>query len=289
MGIRFYCPECQNRLHVKSFLAGKRGVCPKCGAKVDIPTESELADDEKELDASPAVQPAARETGQHVSAPTATLETKTRPRTNAQTTVPAAGAPKKEFSTPPISAKFPSETPQPVGQTAAPKHAPSKPAPSKPATSKPASSTRQPVVPGGTPMDALQEAPQSVWYVRPPSGGQFGPARAEVMQRWIDEGRVTSDSYVWRDGWPDWRLASDALPSLAGPAPQATTAASARPATSPTAIVPAQSIPPTTAATLLRYQKKKRSRRGIWTAAVVLLSVLAMVLIVLLVLVLRRT
>jgi hypothetical protein len=37
MGIRFNCPS-GHKLHVKSFLAGKRGVCPKCGAKFVIPS-----------------------------------------------------------------------------------------------------------------------------------------------------------------------------------------------------------------------------------------------------------
>jgi hypothetical protein len=36
MGIRFQCPN-GHRLHVKTFLAGKRGICPQCGAKFTIP------------------------------------------------------------------------------------------------------------------------------------------------------------------------------------------------------------------------------------------------------------
>lgn len=41
MGIRFKCPN-GHALHVKSFLAGKRGVCPKCGTSVQIPAEQDL-------------------------------------------------------------------------------------------------------------------------------------------------------------------------------------------------------------------------------------------------------
>lgn len=41
MGIRFSCPN-GHKLNVKTFLAGKRGVCPQCGAKFVIPTLSEL-------------------------------------------------------------------------------------------------------------------------------------------------------------------------------------------------------------------------------------------------------
>ena len=39
MGIRFYCPQ-GHKLNVKSFLAGKVGVCPHCDARVQIPFTS---------------------------------------------------------------------------------------------------------------------------------------------------------------------------------------------------------------------------------------------------------
>src|SRR6187402_765894 len=40
MGIKFHCPN-GHKLNVKAFLAGKKGVCPKCGTKFRIPAESE--------------------------------------------------------------------------------------------------------------------------------------------------------------------------------------------------------------------------------------------------------
>jgi hypothetical protein len=40
MGIRFSCPN-GHKLNVKDHLAGKRGVCPSCGAKFVIPAASE--------------------------------------------------------------------------------------------------------------------------------------------------------------------------------------------------------------------------------------------------------
>jgi len=36
MGIRFSCPN-GHKLHVKAFLAGKRGICPHCGAQFRVP------------------------------------------------------------------------------------------------------------------------------------------------------------------------------------------------------------------------------------------------------------
>ncbi|MHC4400097.1 MAG: DUF4339 domain-containing protein [Planctomycetota bacterium] len=67
-------------------------------------------------------------------------------------------------------------------------------------------------IPGGA--DPLAEAPGAVWYVRPPGGGQFGPAAGDVMKTWIAEDRVSPDSLVWREGWPDWQKASDVFPQL---------------------------------------------------------------------------
>ncbi|MDO4569476.1 MAG: DUF4339 domain-containing protein [Planctomycetia bacterium] len=48
MGIRFYCPN-GHKLNVKEFLAGQRGICPRCNAKVDIPFESTRAPGTKDL------------------------------------------------------------------------------------------------------------------------------------------------------------------------------------------------------------------------------------------------
>lgn len=42
MGIRFLCPACEKKIHVKDHQAGLRGFCPKCGARVDIPLHSTL-------------------------------------------------------------------------------------------------------------------------------------------------------------------------------------------------------------------------------------------------------
>ena len=56
---------------------------------------------------------------------------------------------------------------------------------------------------------AIREAPQAVWYVRPPGGEQYGPAEAYVFHGWLQDHRIGADSLVWRDGWPQWQLAGD--------------------------------------------------------------------------------
>lgn len=62
--------------------------------------------------------------------------------------------------------------------------------------------------------DPLAEAGNVVWYVRPPTGGQFGPATADIMRNWIAEGRVSADTLVWREGWRDWQEASEVFPQF---------------------------------------------------------------------------
>lgn len=58
---------------------------------------------------------------------------------------------------------------------------------------------------------SLLDDPDAVWYVRPPSGGQYGPASGDMLRTWIVEARVTGNSLIWRDGWAQWRTASDVL------------------------------------------------------------------------------
>jgi hypothetical protein len=66
------------------------------------------------------------------------------------------------------------------------------------------------------PPDPIAEAPEMIWYIRPPSGGQFGPAPGDLMRSWMSEGRVSADSLVWREGWRDWQEAGTVFPKLRG-------------------------------------------------------------------------
>ena len=164
MGIKFRCPGCDKKLHVKAFLAGKRGVCPHCGAKVRIPKESRST-------------PAEGSSDQHLADATKAAD-------------------------------------RAVGAHAATAHTPGAPA-AKAAVAKPVqpAASRAASTPRGV-ADPIGEAPEAVWYVRPPSGGQYGPADGEIMRRWLDEGRVGADSLVWREGWPDWKTATSVFASL---------------------------------------------------------------------------
>ena len=63
-------------------------------------------------------------------------------------------------------------------------------------------------------VDPIGESPASNWYVRPPTGGEFGPADGHLMQQWLTEGRVGSNALVWREGWRDWHVALSVFPFL---------------------------------------------------------------------------
>lgn len=168
MGIKFRCPACEKKLHVKSFLAGKRGVCPKCGAKVRIPLAS--------VGTSPA----------------GSLEDAV-PLEEAQSAAVDDAAVLEG-----VASAVASERVRAVSAAASDSHA--------------ASSGVRP----SSVHDPIAEAPDAVWYVRPPTGGQFGPADATIMRRWLAEGRVGADALVWREGWPEWKSAGPVFPSFAG-------------------------------------------------------------------------
>ncbi len=224
MGIKFHCPN-GHKLNVKSFLAGKKGVCPKCGAKMRIPTASEPAlghsefvDSELDEEEGDASQHPAKSNG--------------------------SGA----VAAPAISAATTAE--HGAGAAAAD--------------------------------DPIAEAPAAIWYVRPPSGGQYGPARGEIMRRWITEGRVSSDSLVWREGWTDWQNAGKLFPVLqaAGTA----NPAAATPAVSTTVPISARS----SLRTATRYEEKKRETNGLAIGILVSLGVVCLVLVGVLVYVLSH-
>lgn len=68
--------------------------------------------------------------------------------------------------------------------------------------------TQKPVHSSSTPADN----DEARWFVRPPSGGVYGPADTSTLASWIAQRRVTADSYIWRDGMEVWRIAIELMP-----------------------------------------------------------------------------
>lgn len=249
MGIHAKCPACGHSMKLKAFLAGKRGICPKCQASFDIPSAPEGSGDSAPqprpvaagaaaigASAKPVARPSnvpARPASPHPAAAQPVPQATPRSATPVQVAAPGAGGGYTSAAAPVQPAAVATATPggytpavQPGGYTPA---APVQPVAMPVATpvtqpgytgSVSMVSPATPVAPLATPgmVDPLVEAPQAMWYVRPASGGQFGPAGADMMRQWLHEGRVAADSLVWRDGWADWQIAGNCFPQLAAAA-----------------------------------------------------------------------
>ena len=190
MGIRFYCPN-GHKLHVKDFQAGQKGICPVCGTKMQIPQTSTRPSSRQEE---------AQSLGGAAEGAASGLAAETSPPTVAPPLAPPSTAAKP-------AAEVPGQLP--VSVPAGPEAATSRSS----AAATFADSPPPAAVAGGG-VDPLAEAGDVVWYVRPASGGQFGPATADVMRNWLDEGRISADTLVWREGWRDWQEAGGVFPQL---------------------------------------------------------------------------
>lgn len=210
MGIRFRCHQCGHELHVKDFQGGKRSRCPECEIKFRIPAET--AEFSIPLDGSISNDSGVRSGASSNSSSavrsgsTSTLDGKAAVGKSSSSKVMSAGKV--------ASAGFETDAVESIVEASVAAVAIDAPAR--------AASAVQP--------RAIAEAPEATWYVRPPAGGQYGPAPANIFSEWLAESRVTRDSLVWRDGWPQWILASEALPEHFGPSLPAQVAPYAAPA-----------------------------------------------------------
>ena len=191
MGIRFFCPHCQSRLNVKSSQAGHAGVCPDCGATVDVPEQSLLP--------GPPKSPDQRFYTEEENPPEGSSQLI---GFDSQDTIVGelAGEPKAAVSTSP-----------------APPHS----LPPLFASSKDSSGIFMLDRPSPSPdfgkIDPILAAPDKVWYFRNKKIGERGPLKSKIMQQHIESGDVAAGSMVWREDWEDWAAAEDAFPQIAAP------------------------------------------------------------------------
>ncbi len=135
------------------------------------------------------------------------------PLADAPTSVPIQDTPPEPGpSTPEAEATGASESvgsrvPEAVGRT-------------KPTAVVPASPKAAEPGPANAEIDLIADDPDAAWYIRPPSGGQYGPASGDLLRQWIAEGRVAATALIWRDGWPQWRVADEALAQVGSSLPQ---------------------------------------------------------------------
>lgn len=263
MGIRFACHLCGKKLNIKRELAGKRGVCPSCSNRFRIPWE----DSDKSIPLETALNVGAAEVETSSSAATITAGTQ-------MATVGSAvdiggdlevGGALDLGEQPDLHS-----TTDPVRDT-----------PSSELVEEVFADTPTSVRPSDLPSSLLDEDPAATWYVRPPSGGQYGPASSEILREWIAQGRVAATALIWRDGWPQWREASETLPELADRLPSGTVVSRSAAAISINDNASAVSTSPSTssaaaAGTDRRSQAKRRALliSALATVAVALIGLL---------------
>jgi hypothetical protein len=214
MGIRFSCHLCNHPLHVKDYQASKRGKCPKCQGAFRVPPKD--ADFSLAIDESASsIQPA------NLGKPLAPSDSKIVAAT-AKTKAAAEPKPQVQARTKNPPASIPKPAPEANGH------------PSMPPSLLPLIDSR--------------------WYVRPPSGGQYGPATTQMLMDWIAEKRVTADALLWREGLDSWLSARELVPESFGgssalgiddPPPPAVAKPTSPTTKTPTAKTPTASIAPT--------------------------------------------
>ncbi|MDO4583410.1 MAG: DUF4339 domain-containing protein [Planctomycetia bacterium] len=214
MGIRFYCPN-GHKLNVKEFLAGQRGICPRCGERVDIPLKSTRAPGTKDLPIAAEWEERARKEGK---LPGMAPFSGSGSVENIFPTLPLESA-VQENPLPHLNELFPNQenigvadipdwNPQPVPtseEAVLPNPEPS-PAPVVPPTPEVPNVPRLP--------DPFEGPADTVWYVRPTAGGQYGPVDREIVKVWLSEGRIVGDTLVWREGWADWKRGDEVFEAL---------------------------------------------------------------------------
>ena len=305
MGIRFSCHMCNQPLHVKDFQAGKRGRCPKCQGSFRVPAKD--ADFSLAVEESAALAMPAKLTAKPTAEPNANAKAKptakpaAEPNANA-TAKPTAKAPAKPAAASQAPAKVDlSKTGQ---HAAAPQIATGKTATGISTDTKPLASppANEPVAMPASLLPLLDAR----WFVRPPSGNQYGPATTQMLLDWIAEKRVTADALLWRDGLDTWFSARELIPEPFGGESNASTKspqdipppAVARPTTSSQKPVDAIAVPNVSASSISASSvsatskaaiamKKKKQLKQQWMV-LGLLATMALCLVIALIVILTR-
>ena len=214
MGIRFACHHCNHALHLKDFQAGKRGKCPACNQSFRIPqhsTDYSIPLEEKGVQnttSTPAVIAKATETKAtaiNVSKATAGAGAKLANKPEA---VAAAKRDEKVAVAKRQEIKIRNSDEAATNQAASVTNTTRDESSSNQRSAQESASKKD-----GT-VKAFESNPLAQWYVRPPSGGQYGPADSKLLTQWIAENRVTADSLIWFDGLTQWTVAGSILPEL---------------------------------------------------------------------------
>lgn len=294
MGIRFSCHMCNQPLHVKDFQAGKRGRCPKCQGSFRVPAKD--ADFSLAVEESAALAMPAKLTAKPTAEPNANATAKPTAKAPAKPAAASQAPAKVDLSKTGQHAAVPQIA---TGKTATGKTATGISTDTKPLASPPAN---EPVAMPASLLPLLDAR----WFVRPPSGNQYGPATTQMLLDWIAEKRVTADALLWRDGLDTWFSARELIPEPFGGESNASTKspqdipppAVARPTTSSQKPVDAIAVPNVSASSISASSvsatskaaiamKKKKQLKQQWMV-LGLLATMALCLVIALIVILTR-
>lgn len=182
MGIKFYCPN-GHKVNVKSFLAGKKGLCPKCGVRVDIPLESQIADD------APRIRGGAANDE---------LEESPEPyEANVGSATAMTGFEQGDEFSPGIDIPRGNSRRRGSGGSGFSESAP----------------VDDSLLPPGAESNRDYTG-EMVWHVRLANGQQIGPLDDVGLQQWVSEAQLGENDLIWRNGWPQWQPATAVLSQL---------------------------------------------------------------------------
>jgi len=216
MGIVSFCPN-GHRVKVKDHLAGRKGICPRCGSRFRIPSanQSPIAPVATPAPVAVALMPSAR-----IVSFDAVL---------------AAGLPPAlPLSAEPVPVELPAQADQ-ADAGVEPQVAPAieehvvAPVEQAVAAERPAAPLEQawPVLePGDVPAAEvelladhgystyadIEEDPQLPWYVAVHGEGRW--LSADGMRQWLDSGQATGDEQVCRGDWKNGKKIYDVFPEI---------------------------------------------------------------------------
>ena len=178
MGIMAQCPN-GHRVKVKDHLAGRKGLCPTCGAKFRVPKP--------------------------VSVPGRTLEPAVdEPALPLARLIPLDAA---------VVATLPRALPPGTMRTAASEAEPPEPVEPEPETFESEPLDAEPVA--SRPLHpAIADRPDLTWCIAFPGGDPSEPVAGASVQEWLDAGQATGAEVVWRADWPQWHPIRDVFPDI---------------------------------------------------------------------------
>ena len=191
MGIVCQCPN-GHRVKVKDHQAGKRGLCPACGAKFSIPASGGREPTGSRETVRPPAEPSLP-LARFVPLDPSVVATLPRalPFGAARAAAEAAAAAQEALET--FAETMPLGVDPLAGDVTA---------------VWPSEAT------AGTLHAAIADRPDLSWRIAYPGGEASEPVDASTMQDWLAGGQAEGSELVWRADWAEWRPVRDVFPEF---------------------------------------------------------------------------